>query len=167
MVKEISVNSYITRGGIEITGKMLNHYEDMGLSEVEIGKKFNLNRLQLYRIRKKLGFPVRFRSDKGVERVDRETKRKNWNAYMRRYYLEHYSVARRVNIRVGDKKVSLARHNAVIVIGRQLLDVEVVDHIDGNPRNNGYENLMVFANEADRLAYHRGEDVKPVESEII
>ena len=35
----------------------------------------------------------------------------------------------------------------------------VVHHIDGDNRNNGLLNLMVFANHGDHMRYHRGTDV--------
>jgi hypothetical protein len=36
-------------------------------------------------------------------------------------------------------------------LGRYLLPTEVVDHIDGNPRNNHPDNLRVFASNAEHL----------------
>lgn len=47
----------------------------------------------------------------------------------------------------------VAVHRLVIEqkIGRYLLPTEVVDHIDGNTRNNHPDNLRVFASNADHL----------------
>ena len=93
--------------------------------------------------------------------------REKRNAYMRRYYKEHRESCGRRSIRVGKKVVSLARHNATMVIGRTLGNDEVVHHIDGDVSNDAYDNLMVFSSQGDHLAYHRGEDVLPVSAEII
>lgn len=47
----------------------------------------------------------------------------------------------------------VAVHRLVIEqkLGRYLLPTEVVDHIDGNPRNNSPENLRVFPSNAEHL----------------
>ena len=156
----------IIKSGIEITGKMLNHWEDMGLSESDIALKLGLSRCGLYKIRKRMGCLVRFRSDRGVDRVSPEDRRIRRNEYMRKYYKDH-SENRYANMRVGDKVVRRSRHNAFQVIGRVLLDDEVVHHIDGNKSNDTPDNLMVFANQYDHLAFHRGEGVDSVVAEII
>lgn len=39
-------------------------------------------------------------------------------------------------------------------LGRKLKKGEVVHHKDGNPANNSIENLMLFANEREHMAYH-------------
>jgi hypothetical protein len=39
-------------------------------------------------------------------------------------------------------------------IGRYLNPKEVVHHIDGNPKNNNIENLMLFANQKEHIKYH-------------
>jgi hypothetical protein len=38
----------------------------------------------------------------------------------------------------------------------------VVHHVDGDNKNNGIENLMVFRNQGDHVRYHRGFDVAPI-----
>ncbi|MEM2946785.1 MAG: AsnC family protein [Candidatus Bathyarchaeia archaeon] len=38
----------------------------------------------------------------------------------------------------------------------------VIHHKDGNNRNNSCSNLVVFASQADHMAYHRGRNVKPL-----
>jgi len=158
---------YKMQNGTEITGKMLNHWEDMGKSEVEIGELLGITRAHLWKIRKRIGCRVRFRSDKGVLRVDPDEKRERWNAYMSEYRLRHVDKCRRARIRVGGKVVSRSRHNAAITIGRVLLPEEVVHHIDEDPMNDSYDNLMVFSNQDDHLAYHRGEDISPVAPVIV
>lgn len=47
----------------------------------------------------------------------------------------------------------VAVHRLVVesVLGRYLLPTEVVDHIDGNTKNNAPENLRVFQSNADHL----------------
>ena len=47
-------------------------------------------------------------------------------------------------------------HRAVAeqILGRPLLDGEVVHHIDGDKRNNRPENIMVFRSQADHAKYH-------------
>ena len=78
--------THTTRAGVLVTGKMLEHWEDMGMSEAEIGERLGISRMGVYKIRKKLGVPVRFRSDKGRARKPEDEKREARNAYMRGYY---------------------------------------------------------------------------------
>ena len=49
-------------------------------------------------------------------------------------------------------------------LGRYLKPEEVVHHIDGNKKNNSFENLMVFATENDHIGYHRGDDIFEINS---
>lgn len=57
---------------------------------------------------------------------------------------------------------TLGRHTHRVVmeekIGRPLKRGEVVHHIDGNPRNNGPDNLMLFNSQSDHLNWHRVHD---------
>lgn len=41
-------------------------------------------------------------------------------------------------------------------LGRQLFKKEIVHHIDNNPENNDPKNLMVFRNQGDHFAFHKG-----------
>lgn len=38
----------------------------------------------------------------------------------------------------------------------------VVHHVDGDNRNNDRANLMVFANQSDHMAHHRGRKIAPL-----
>jgi len=147
--------------GTLLTSKMLDMWEDMGKSEEGIGKLLGITRQGLWKIRKVMECPVRFRSDRGIERKSIEEKRANWNEYMRNWRKRNSHPGHAV-VRVGGKLVKRSRHNAAIVLGRVLRDVEVVHHIDGDVRNDSYDNLVVFANQGDHLAHHRGESIKSV-----
>jgi hypothetical protein len=46
------------------------------------------------------------------------------------------------------------REVAASMLGRPLLQSEVVHHIDGNPSNNDPGNLIVFASQAEHAAHH-------------
>lgn len=153
------MNSYKLRSGREITVKMLHHWEDTGHSEKEIAYILGISRYMLYKIRKKMCAPVRFRSDRGKVRVDPEDRRLRWNAYMREYRKRG---RKPVNIRVGDRVIQRCRHNAAIKLGRTLFNDEVVHHIDGDLTNDDIDNLLVFSSQADLEGYLRGEDVEPV-----
>jgi len=156
------MSEYRMLNGTLLTSKMLDMWEDMGKSEDDIGRLLGITRQGLWKIRRRMGCPVRFRSDRGVERKSIDEKRANWNKYMRNWRKRNSYPGHAV-IRVGGKCVKRSRHNAAIILGRVLLEGEVVHHIDGNVRNDSYDNLMVFASQGDHLAYHRGEDVEPVE----
>ena len=43
-----------------------------------------------------------------------------------------------------------------------LQEGNIVHHKDGDGRNNDRSNFMVFASQADHMAYHRGREVKPL-----
>ena len=49
---------------------------------------------------------------------------------------------------------------AEIKLGRPLRLGEVVHHIDGNKRNNAFENLMVFASQSAHAAWHAKHDAE-------
>jgi len=157
---------YKTVRGVVITEKMLRHYEDISLGETKISEKLGLSRMGLWKIRKKMGVIRRHRCDKGILRKDPEEIRLARNKYHREYRKRMGNPGHAV-IRVNEKCTKRSRHNATFVIGRILMEEEVVHHIDENVRNDSYNNLMVFANQRDHLAYHRGEDIKAVEAEIL
>lgn len=46
-------------------------------------------------------------------------------------------------MRVRGEVVSLARHNAAMTVGRELVSGEVVRHRDGDVYNNSFDNLVV------------------------
>lgn len=46
------------------------------------------------------------------------------------------------------------RNNAEKMLGRYLLEGEVVHHIDSDPTNNSLNNLMVFKTNRDHMLYH-------------
>lgn len=131
---------YTTRRGAEITCEELEALEDAGLSEEEIARVYGITRQGLWKIRKKLGFRVRFRSDRGKSRVDAEKKRLRWNKYQR----ERLGRIGERRVRVRGEVVSLARHNAAMTVGRELVSGEVVRHRDGDVYNNSFDNLVVM-----------------------
>lgn len=58
----------------------------------------------------------------------------------------------------GTKYVLEHRRVMELHLGRYLLPVEVVHHIDGNPRNNSIENLELFASKSDHLRLRHGKN---------
>ena len=54
---------------------------------------------------------------------------------------------------------TFGRHTHRVVaewmLGRALVEGEVVHHIDENIRNNNPENLMIFPSQAEHLAHHQ------------
>ena len=161
------IEIYTFRNGNEISREGLDILHKSGVSEDEIAERLGISRMGLWKVRKKLGWELVGRCDRGIPRKTAEEKRVNWNKYMKQYREKNGDKFRHANIRVDGKVVRRSRHNAAIILGRVLKDNEVVHHIDGDPMNDNYDNLMVFSSQGDHLAYHRGEDVQPVKTELV
>lgn len=52
------------------------------------------------------------------------------------------------------------RYEAEKILGRKLVDSEVVHHKDENRKNNSHDNLMVFKTNIDHVAFHKGCDIR-------
>ena len=55
------------------------------------------------------------------------------------------------------------REEAEKMLNRKLKETEVVHHIDHNKKNNSWDNLMVFATNADHSAFHKGKQAARLE----
>lgn len=134
-------------------------FERSRLSDSRIAEFYRLSRMGFCKIRKQMGWVRECgfdRSDKGVARKDADEKRENWNRYMRKYNRENG--IRHPSTRVGSKTVGTSRFVAEKqILGRYLLEGEVVHHRDGDTENNDPINLLVFKDQEDHLAYHRGD----------
>jgi hypothetical protein len=144
---------YKTRKGLFLTQEDLNRLEAEGYSELQIAREYKVSRMQLYKIRVKMGWPQVIRSDKGRERKTADEKRINRNAYMRQYYKAHNIQYKA--IRIG--KTILKEHRLAVetLLGVSLTPDKVVHHIDGNRLNNSPDNLQVFPSNAEHIRQHR------------
>ena len=139
--------------------------ERVGMSDAQIAGYYGMSRMGFSKIRRSMSWERKYRgyrSDRGIKRVDAEEQRKRWNAYMRNYYHRNKDKCNHPTIRIGKEFMKESRYKAALLLDRALREEEVVHHIDGDVRNNGFDNLMVFANQGDHLAFHRGEDVEPL-----
>lgn len=69
------------------------------------------------------------------------------NGYQEVYFPEHHRARKSGNVHVH---ILVAEK----ILGRLLLDNEVVHHIDENKLNNDENNIMIFASQADHACYH-------------
>jgi len=60
---------------------------------------------------------------------------------------------------MADHRKYVLKHRLVMAkhLGRPLESKEVVHHIDENPSNNDIDNLMLFPNSGEHLAYHHAQ----------
>lgn len=77
----------------------------------------------------------------------------NTNGYITYYIPQHH---------LADMSGKVYEHMIMAeeLLGRKLIDGEVVHHKDENRLNNSLDNLMVFKSRADHSAYHKGCDIK-------
>lgn len=154
---------YTTRYGKVIEESELYRLERK-MTELELASHFGLSPMGLRKIRGKMGWPKKYRRKTGPKKkYTSEELRLKYNAYHREYRKRKGITGNSYNgIRVGDKVVRLSRHKVAIVLNRNLKPEEVVHHIDGNRRNDRYDNLMVFGSQKDHLDFHKGKKVNPL-----
>jgi len=58
-------STYRTKNGYEFSQKELDNMEESGFSEQDIADVLNISRRMLYKIRKKMNWPHKMRSDRG------------------------------------------------------------------------------------------------------
>ena len=138
--------------------------ERLGKSDRQIAFHYGISAMGFGKIRRRMGWVREHdweRVDKGVARKGGDEKRENRNKYMRGY--NRSNGIKRNSVRVGKKTVQASRLVAEeALLGRGLLDGEVVHHVNEDSLDDSPENLWVFASQGDHMAYHRGESVKVV-----
>jgi len=136
-------------------------YEDQGLSDSQIALRFGISKMGFLNIRRSMDWKRVHdwtRVDKGIARKSADEIRDNRNKYMRGYNRSNGIKYNRT--RIGKVVYPTSRLVAKkYLLGRDFKEGEVVHHIDGVSTNDSPENLLVFASNADHLAYHRGEKV--------
>ena len=147
--------NYHLKNGLIISQTELDQLEAAGLSEEEIAFKFKITRMALYKIRKKMDWPIHFRSDKGKKgvRVSLENQRLNRNEYHREYRNGRDIDYKEIHINGNRHKEH--RYIAEQTIGRKLSQGLIVHHIDGNRKNNDIDNLFICLSK-DHLRIHSG-----------
>ena len=139
----------ILRNGYEVTSEMLDAAELNSLSEDEIADSFEISRMGLWKVRKRLGCPQKVRSDKGKNRVEPLPEilaKERRNKYMREWRARQ------------PKRFSRdwwgIRSIFFEAVGRHPRKGEVVHHVDGNPENNSHKNLVICTHDYHMAIFH-------------
>jgi len=149
-------------------------YLDEKLSIIEIARELSRSCRAIYTWFHKLGIPTRTRGEAFKCLYAREPWRnpqfgkphtEEWKKQMRDRFLGANSPSWKggeskgsngyVYKRLADSKRVL-KHRIIVeeILGRKLVDKEVVHHINGNPSDNRKENLKIFSSNKDHLGFH-------------
>ncbi len=120
---------------------------------ISCGRTFTLSKAQRYRLKKKgtvksfCGAACYHRYKIGAGNPKWRGGKTMYDGYIYRYFPQHP---------YATNKGYVAEHRLVmeVTIGRFLLPVESVHHIDGNKENNSPENLMLMASESEHRKLH-------------
>ena len=141
------------KNGEEITVERLDKLELTGMSEQSIAELLGITRQYLHRVRKRMGWPQTTRSDKGVEKIPADEKKRKRNKYIKEYRKRNLDKFKYKIIRIGKRQISEHRHVMEQHLGRKLLKTEIVHHIDNDRLNNVNDNLQVMTIK-EHIQYH-------------
>ena len=150
-------NEYVGLTGVyEISDRMISFYTGLTVDQITEAKK---------------EFGDSFIFDDGWVVIKNHNKYNNYlsNSLQKKAYMKEYSrLPKLLQVYVDEvesepyaeqyqKNNGVYKHRLIVekILGRKLLDTEVVHHIDKNPKNNALDNLAVMSKEVHVLL-HKG-----------
>ncbi len=136
-------------------------YINKEFSTTDIAKIYNKNPSTILWKLKRLGIPVRHRSNpsrRTIQKISRATRGKNnpmWAGGIKKLKGGYIGI-HKPDHPFCNKQGYVSEHRLVVEqnIGRYLRPEEVVHHINGNIKDNRYENLRLFRNSSEHAREH-------------
>lgn len=153
------------RSDLSCTRRIITWYTVDHLTLAEIGRLIGMSKTAVMKRLHKAGITREHGTwaTKPCAWCSVEVRRHRRNLSAEQWYctVEHY-YASRENPDFQEWRHGGRLARAIVAQHYPIARGHVVHHKDGNQRNNDRSNLMVFASQADHLAYHHGRTIAPL-----
>jgi transposase len=156
-----------------ISDKELITLYQKGIGVEQLARHFGISNRRVSKVLKENGIPLRYgfrglhseQSKNKMSESRKGPKNHNWNGGISRRWAGHIAIKSPTHP-FADQQGYVLKHRLVMEkhLGRYLKPTEVVHHIDGNPANNRFSNLMIFPSNAAHSAFHRKQNPRPKDS---
>src|SRR5579864_4732944 len=136
-----------------------------GATVAIIAQRFNVSRVAIWKAWKRIGFSTSgYRVKLSCEHCGKAIERTRSYARRTRHFCDPACYIAWIQAKTSYRPWRQGQRRARRVVSQyfDVPDGAVIDHRDGDCRNNAPENLRVYASQADHMRMHRGGRVNPL-----